>query len=173
MLPRFVYLLTLALLLNILATGAAFAETRVIHVLVALCDNASQGIVPVPAKIGNGDDPANNLYWGCAYGVSTYMKKQAGWRLLQSYKEPAPEIYERLVFKSVQNDVYLVADAYAGRQIAKATTDLLDYAAGMWSESLMLGDVEIAIRGGADLLVYVGHNGLMDFTVTPPARPRR
>ncbi|HST23582.1 MAG TPA: hypothetical protein VLR90_20895, partial [Blastocatellia bacterium] len=36
---------------------------RVIHVLVALCDNEHQGIVPVPAKIGNGDDPQNNLYW--------------------------------------------------------------------------------------------------------------
>lgn len=30
---------------------------RVLHVLVALCDNEHQGIVPVPAKIGNGDDP--------------------------------------------------------------------------------------------------------------------
>ena len=29
---------------------------KLIHVLVALCDNQFQGIVPVPAKIGNGDD---------------------------------------------------------------------------------------------------------------------
>ena len=28
---------------------------RVIHVLVALCDNENQGIVPVPASLGNGE----------------------------------------------------------------------------------------------------------------------
>src|SRR5213596_1995295 len=37
---------------------------RVAHVLVALADNKYQGIVPVPAAIGNGDDPVRNLYWG-------------------------------------------------------------------------------------------------------------
>ncbi len=42
---------------------------RTIHVIVALRDNASQGIVPVPAALGNGDDPARNLYWGARYGV--------------------------------------------------------------------------------------------------------
>src|SRR5687768_2778496 len=44
-------------------------SSRVVHVFVALCDNEYQGIVPVPARIGNGDDPDNNLYWGAAYGV--------------------------------------------------------------------------------------------------------
>ena len=42
----------------------AFAETKTIHVLVALCDNKYQKIVPVPQAIGNGQDPKNNLYWG-------------------------------------------------------------------------------------------------------------
>src|SRR5688572_22804615 len=32
-------------------------EAQVIHIFVALCDNKYQGIVPVPAKIGNGQDP--------------------------------------------------------------------------------------------------------------------
>ena len=44
-------------------------SNKTIHVLVALCDNKYQGIVPVPPKIGNGQDPDNNLYWGCAFGV--------------------------------------------------------------------------------------------------------
>src|SRR5262245_12901887 len=30
--------------------------SRVIHVLVALCDNVNQGIVPVPPRLGNGED---------------------------------------------------------------------------------------------------------------------
>ncbi|EDY21883.1 hypothetical protein CfE428DRAFT_0008 [Chthoniobacter flavus Ellin428] len=44
-----------------MAVPAPAAE---IHVFVALADNATQGIVPVPAKIGNGDDAEHNLYWG-------------------------------------------------------------------------------------------------------------
>ena len=34
--------------------------TKTIHVFVALCDNKYQGIVPVPPKIGNGQDLNNN-----------------------------------------------------------------------------------------------------------------
>lgn len=155
-----------AVFLFLLMPGVLWAETRVIHVLVALCDNESQGIVPVPAKIGNGDDPANNLYWGCAYGVATYMKKQPGWTLVKQYKNPAPGIYERLVFKTKTGDVFMVADAYAGREIKQTTTDLLEFAAGLRPFEIGLDDgVVVPAGGGADLLVYVGHNGLMDFAV--------
>ena len=154
------------LLALLVAPGVVLAETRVIHVLVALCDNASQGIVPVPAKIGNGDDPANNLYWGCAYGVSAYMQKQPGWTLVRKIKDPQPGIYERLVFKAKNHDVYMVADAYAGREIRQTTIDLLDFAAGLRPVAVTLEDGgAVSAGGGADLLVYVGHNGLMDFTL--------
>jgi hypothetical protein len=47
---------------------------RVVHAFVALCDNKHQGIVPVPAILGNDDDPKNNLYWGAMYGVKTFFK---------------------------------------------------------------------------------------------------
>ena len=53
-----------------------------IYVIVSLVDNVSQGIVPVPAKIGNGDDPHSNLYWGALYGVKTFLSKADGWRKL-------------------------------------------------------------------------------------------
>ena len=55
--------------------------TKTIHVFVALCDNKFQGIVPVPGKIGNGEDADNNLYWGCGYGIRTFFKKSAEWTL--------------------------------------------------------------------------------------------
>src|SRR5207249_4829544 len=45
-------------------TSSPRNSAKVIHVVVALCDNQYQGIVPVPALIGNGDNPAKNLYWG-------------------------------------------------------------------------------------------------------------
>ena len=53
----------------------------IVHVTVALADNKNQWIVPVPAKIGNGQDSRNNLYWGALYGVKTYLTRKAGWQL--------------------------------------------------------------------------------------------
>src|SRR5689334_16291764 len=56
----------------------------VIHVFVALCDNVNQGIVPVAPSLGNGDDPAKNLYWGAAFGVKTFFNKSADWQSVSS-----------------------------------------------------------------------------------------
>ncbi|MDA8692513.1 hypothetical protein N9L92_00510 [Saprospiraceae bacterium] len=59
-------------------------KTKTIHILVALCDNRYQGIVPVPQSIGNGQDPKNNLYWGTAYGIKTYFNRSQKWKLISS-----------------------------------------------------------------------------------------
>ncbi len=53
------------------------SETNTIHIIVALCDNKYQGIIPVPKSIGNGQDSKNNLYWGTAYGIKTYFKRSS------------------------------------------------------------------------------------------------
>src|SRR5688500_17366703 len=53
---------------------------KVVHVFVALCDNEHQGIAPVPAKLGDGRDPANNLYWGAMYGVKTFFRRSPDWK---------------------------------------------------------------------------------------------
>jgi hypothetical protein len=71
---------------------------KLVHVLVALCDNQSQGIVPVPARIGNGDDPANNLYWGARFGVKTFFKRSVDWKLIEEARNPRAGILERLIF---------------------------------------------------------------------------
>src|SRR5258705_204809 len=57
-------------------------SARVAHVLVALCDNVYQGIVPVPAKLGNGEDLQGNLYWGAGYGIRTFFSKSLDWKLV-------------------------------------------------------------------------------------------
>ena len=68
-------------ILSVLAlTVSLFAQTdkndvKTIHVFVALCDNKYQDIVPVPASIGNGQNPNSNLYWGCGYGIRTFSSK--------------------------------------------------------------------------------------------------
>jgi hypothetical protein len=141
---------------------------KIIHVLVALCDNQYQGIVPVPAKIGNGDDLTNNLYWGAAYGVKNYFNKSKDWKLIISIKDPVPGvILERVVFKNLHSNTYLVADAYRGREIKKCTTKLLEFAAGKAKEQIQVSDnsqkIKLNIGGQANLIAYIGHNGLMDF----------
>ena len=142
-----------------------FNQTRFIHVLVALCDNENQGIVPVPKAIGNGQDPKNNLYWGCGFGVKTYFKKQTDWKLIKQIDLPSKQIYERLVFKHKDSSVYLVADAYNGAMIKQTVIDFLDYAAGKNKVTLTIESIKLNIGGNADLICYVGHDGLMDFSL--------
>ena len=147
------------------------AAPRVIHVLVALCDNVNQGIVPVPAHLGNGEDPAKNLYWGAAFGVKTYFQRAKDWQLVSTIKNPSTTILERLIFKKQGQNVWLVADAYRGSAIRETTLDLLDYAAGRKSQKLSVEaqnqTLSLPIGGAADLIAYVGHDGLMDFSISP------
>lgn len=143
----------------------SFAQTRYIHVVVALCDNKNQGIVPVPAGIGDGQDPTTNLYWGCGYGVKTFFKKQADWKLIKKTNNSSSVIYERLIFKHKTTNIYLVADAYDGAEIKQTITDFLTYSAGLSKIKIQVDSFSILAGGNADLIAYVGHNGLMDFSL--------
>lgn len=142
---------------------------RVVHAFVALADNHYQGIVPVPEQLGNGSDPFHNLYWGAGGGVKTYFMHSPDWKLLECSRHVKAEVMERCVFKHRTADVYLVADAYRGDEIQRAILDFLDAAAGNGMQMLKssLSSVSIPISGGANLVVYVGHDGLMDFQISP------
>ena len=107
------------------------SSPRTIHVFVALADNANQGIVPVPAKLGNGEDPEHNLYWGSAFGVKTFLVRSGDWKLLAWGQKPKDEVLERCIFKHRGGDVYLIADAYRGREIQTAILYSLAAAAGL------------------------------------------
>ena len=74
--------------------AAAQPPPRLVHVFVARADNAHHGIVPVPAALGNDDDPAKNLYLGAAFGVRTYFKKSSEWKEVATTKNPNPYILE-------------------------------------------------------------------------------
>lgn len=137
---------------------------KTIHVLVALCDNKYQRIVPVPSKIGNGQDPDNNLYWGCAFGVKTFFKNSSQWKLIKQAKGNNV-LMERLVFKNKTSNYYLVADAYNGQFIKDATIDFLNYCSGSKKDTLQLAGKAIGIGGNASLMAYIGHDGLMDFSI--------
>jgi len=148
---------------------------RTIHVFVALADNQNQGIVPVPAQLGNGLDARQNLYWGAAAGVKTFFARSPDWTLLDCREKPKIEVLERCVFHYHTAEVYLVADAYRGDEIRQAILDFFDAAAGDSPEpitvSIASATVSLTAHGGAALVAYVGHDGLMDFQL--PIVPRK
>lgn len=158
------YIIIIILLLlpicNLLAQDA-----KTIHVLVALCDNKYQGIVKVPKGIGNGQDPNTNLYWGCGYGVRTYFRKSTDWKEVKCYKSDRIRL-ERIVFKHKTKNYYLIADAYDGRNIKDCTIDLLRACSGAKKDSIIIDNEKIGLFGKAEVIAYVGHNGLMDFHYT-------
>jgi hypothetical protein len=145
---------------------------KVIHVLVALCDNENQGIVPVPAFLGNGEDPQKNLYWGAAFGVKTFFSKSANWTKLAEINNPKENVLQRIVFKHKTQNVYLVADAYRGSKMRETIDDFFAGVAGAKRENVAVGDLNLQILGSANLVAFVGHNGLMDFKLEnqPPKK---
>jgi len=148
--------------------ATAESDPKVIHVFVALCDNEFQGIAPVPAMLGDGDDPRNNLYWGAMYGVKTYFKKSPNWELISTNKI-STSILERCVFKHTTENVILLADAYRGREIERAIIDFFYAASGTSAGSVSVkGEPkEISAYGKSNLSVYIGHDGLMEFRIRP------
>jgi hypothetical protein len=144
-------------------------RARLVRVFVALADNAHQGIVPVPAALGNGDDPGRNLYWGAAYGVRTHFRKSAEWKEIAALQNPSTVVLERAVFYNASHNVYMVADAYRGREIKDAIVDFFRAAAGLNQEKPIrvkgANGTEVEISLQPDLAVYVGHDGLMDFAL--------
>lgn len=137
-------------------SAASHAEIRNVKIFVALCDNESQGIVPVPAGIGNGNDPDGNLYWGCAEGVRSWFKRSKQWTVAESALPPTEPVLDRLTATHKEQDLSLTADAYRGNAIAQCVMD--------FERAVSSGDY--------DFVAFVGHNGLMDFTLPePPALP--
>ncbi len=136
-----------------LAAGFSAAAEKTIGVFVALADNASQGIVPVPAAIGDGNDPERNLYWGTAEGLKGVFDKSKAWRLEAKEDRPAEtDVLRTRTYRHSATKALLTAKAYRGAAIQTC-----------------LQDFEAAVQAGTfDMAVYIGHNGLMDFTLPAP-----
>lgn len=147
------------------------SQTKNIHVFVALCDNVNQGIVPVSKALGNGQDPTTNLYWGALYGVKTHFKKSKEWTYIKTIESDNEKILERVLFKHIASGTYLLADAYDGKHIRSATIDFLNACSGKNPESLILEAETLSFGGDSGLLAYIGHDGLMDFTLDTTFSP--
>lgn len=139
-----------------LAALQAEPEPRRIAVFVGLCDNATQGIVKVGAKIGDGDKPDDNLYWGCTDGLKSCFKASKQWKLEKREAGEAtgdPRILERLTFRHTKQDAVLVAEAWRGAKLLEC----------------FMAFEQAAVAARSDLVVFIGHNALMDFPLDPPA----
>lgn len=136
-------LLVLLLLLPALASAAP----KSVRVFIALCDNKTQGIVPVGEKIGNGDKPDDNLYWGCSDGFGTHFKRSKSWKLTEAKSDVSKDILRRMKLTHVGGDLSITADAYRGSAI----------------RSCLVAFEMATAAGRHDLVAFIGHNGLMDF----------
>ncbi len=143
-----------------------YSQVKTIHVYVALCDNENQGIVPVPAKLGNGKDPKHNLYWGAGYGVKSFFKfKAKDWKLVKDFEIDDPVLLDRVLFKHSTKKIYLLADAYDGAKIQTCIEDFLLASNSQNPISIEVNSETLKFGGDADLLSYIGHDGLMEFNV--------
>jgi hypothetical protein len=139
----------------ILLIASAHGAEKRIAVFVGLCDNATQGIVKVGAKIGDGDKPDDNLYWGCSDGLKSYFKASRRWKLEKREAPTGDErILERLTFRHVSGDAVLVAEAWRGSKL----------------KDCYLASEQAMLSGKHDLVAFIGHNVLMDTAIEAPGR---
>ena len=157
---------TLVLISVLYISIASYSQIRTIHSFVALCDNQHQGIVPVPANIGNGKKPSTNLYWGAGYGVKNYFKvKTTDWKLVKTIEPGNPLILERLLYKHTAKNIYMLADAYDGEFIKNCIEDFLKASNGQNPFNIEYEGHKLAFGGASQLLTYTGHDGLMEHQV--------
>lgn len=141
------------ILLSLLMLTTAWAAPKKVAVFVALCDNATQGIIPVSARIGDGNKPEDNLYWGCTDGFSGCFRASKAWKIQRKELPNDKRIFERLIYLHESGNIELTAEAWRGSEIKACLTAF-----------------EMALTSGKhDLCAYVGHNVLMDGQVAPPA----
>jgi len=66
---------------------------------------------------------------------------------------------------------FLIADAYDGRRIKEATQQFFELASGRGSEEISIGVHRVKAGGASHVVVYVGHDGLMEFDIPTPKTP--
>ena len=163
-------------LLQRIAVDTAAGKPLVATVYVALCDNDSQGIIPVKNRsICNGDDPSKNMYWK-GNGISGYLHSH-GWRRVASVENPQENILVREIWKkrmvagiSLRHlgaprtfDAVVVANAYRGSRIHDAMKDYLKAVHTDVAEVVRpSAGIEIEAGGRSQVVGYVGHDYFMD-----------
>jgi hypothetical protein len=123
-------------------------DYHVVHVFVALCDNAHQGIAAVPKALGNGQDPRDNLYWGAMYGTKTFLRRSPHWKRLTVAGAPdkadRKAILDVAAFRNAagRQRVYVYAEAYDGARMKAALSDFFAAAAGRLRRAAAIADTD-------------------------------
>ncbi|MBW2276926.1 MAG: hypothetical protein JRF63_05500 [Deltaproteobacteria bacterium] len=146
-------------------------------VYVALCDNDSQGIVPVKnRKICDGRHPEANLYWATGGGLKSYLKK-TGWKRVETVNEPREGVAFEVVWhkryrargelrqRGVKGsfDVYLVSVVFFGDQIHGANIEYLRAVNRDDSRTVSVeGHGDLVYGGASHVVGYIGHDYFFD-----------
>ena len=135
-----------------LAPSIAKAQTsKHARIIVSLADNSNQGIVPIKASLGNGQDLKGNLYWGALYGAKTHFKRMSGWTV-KTRENKSENILDRFD---------LTHDDYPNRLIS---FEAWDGAAQKHSVKAYFSELKNTASQN-ELVGFVGHNALMDLFV--------
>lgn len=140
-------------------------EPLVVHVYIPLCDNENQGIVPTSASLGDGFSLRTNLYWATRTGTKRFFQNHNEWKMIYDRKDIDTNVLERVVFERSYSDtkVYLVADAYRGDRMQETVNDFLAALSNNRKDSILIdSSLIVPAAGDADLIMFNGHNGMMD-----------
>ena len=152
----------------------------VVTLHVALCDN--RVIACGNRRLGNGDAPSGNLYWGGGSGVRAwfdamksytrvYLDRGDGKRVLERvvyhHRVKSPSVLWRKMGVTKPFDVLVVGLAYRGLSISRAMGSFLQDVSTSQAQTLKIkktGRVrwKVRFRGGSHVVGYLGHNHLMD-----------
>jgi hypothetical protein len=158
-----------------IADDLAAGKPLVVQVHVPLCDNRI--LACGNTRIGNGDDAAENLYWGTDEGfLGWFHRRGSGWTEV-ARTAPGGDVVEERVWRrrftpgerwrarGVKRsfDVYVVATAWRGTSVDAGLQAYVDDLYGGRARSVKAGDVTLAAGGAAHIVAYVGHNRWMDY----------
>jgi hypothetical protein len=136
-----------------------------VHVYVALCDNDSQGIVPVKNRsICDGEAPEQNIYWRSSGGIASYLSKQRYRQLEYTLLPDGPIAIRARYAKELpagaalrargvaRVPVELTALAYRGAQIGPA---MFDFVRAVHEAPAVASDAP-------HMVGYIGHDYFLD-----------
>jgi hypothetical protein len=157
----------------------AAGKPLVVEVHVPLCDSSI--IACGNAKLGDGNNPATNLYWSTTPGFGAwFVRRGSGWKrvLKQTAADSgdpdvlAVHVYRRTVAAPAawrragapaRFEIDLVIHGWRGTAIDRALAAYAADVSGQRARTLTLADGTTLDAGGAaQIVAWVGHNRLMD-----------
>lgn len=166
----------LASLYKRIAKNLKAGKPMVVTLHVALCDNRI--ISCGNRRLGNGDAPSGNLYWGGGSGVRSWFDAMKKFRRIHTDKGDGKVIIERVVYHHrVQHPtaawrrrgvtkpfhIFVVGLAYRGTRISQAMGDFLTNVSSHHTSTIKTKKFgEISYGGSGHVVGYLGHNYLMD-----------